>query len=98
MTTIEQGELQRTLANFLPFYVNKPFSESPRIDVAALRQDVGFSHETVYRWLNTDKLSTTQVDRIVATANAPANLAVLQILDRRAPTREDFNKFLYVKA
>lgn len=87
----KNAPLYRALVDFLPFYLNK----RGNLNVRALKDDVGRSHETVYQWLRDNKLSPTNVKRLVEIAHRPENLAELKRLGRKPPENSDFSQFVF---
>ena len=89
------GPLYRKLVHVLPIYAQDPFSDSPTLNVQKLREAAGKSHEAVYKWLRSSRLTPENADLLVRLANSPENQAILTRLDREFPTRKDFETFVY---
>jgi hypothetical protein len=90
-----KGPLYVKLATVLPAFVQDPFSATPKLKVLPLCAAINHSHEAVYRWLRSGKITPGGVTAIVAVANKPQNLSALKALDRVPPTREDFTDFIF---
>jgi hypothetical protein len=90
-----KGALYKKLVEVLPAYAQDPFSKTPTLNVQRLREAVDKSHEAVYKWLRSSRLTPPNVDAIVELANSTVNLAALKQLGRKPPTREDFLQFVF---
>lgn len=92
------GLLHAKLVTVLPLYVRDPFSDAPRLDVPRLHRALKLSHEAVYRWLRSDRISPKNVERIVALSNADENRSILDKLGRTPPVLKDFSDFIFAAA
>lgn len=95
MTNWAAGPLHAALVAALPIFVKEPFSTAPRLNIPELKKAVGKSHETVYKWLRTNRLNPRNAQRLVDLANTRDNVAVLRQLGRSAPRIEDFSRFVF---
>lgn len=89
------GPLHKALVNALPAFVKEPFSENPKLNIPRLKDALGKSHETIYKWLRSSKLRPCNLEQLILLANSDENLAVLSKMKRKAPKREDFSRFLF---
>lgn len=94
-TNWANGALHAALVIVLPTFVKEPFSSAPRLNIPELKDALGRSHETVYKWLRTNRLNPRNAQRLVDLANSEANLAVLRKLGRKPPKIEDFSRFVF---
>lgn len=89
------GPLHAALVSVLPTFVKEPFSSTPRLNIPELKKAIGKSHETVYKWLRTNRLNPRNAQRLVDLAHAESNVTVLKQLGRNPPEIGDFNRFVY---
>lgn len=89
------GPLYAALVKFLPTFVQDLHSEKPKLNVRRLHKAVRKSHEGVYKWLRTDRLTPKNAEALVSLANEPSNLEVLASLKRTPPTINDFMQFVF---
>lgn len=89
------GPLYKKLVIVLPIFAQDPFSESPRLNVVKLKEAAKKSHEAVYKWLRSSRLTPENADLLVNLANTLENQSILTKLDRPFPTRKDFETFVY---
>jgi hypothetical protein len=98
VTTIDDfkdGPLYKKLIQVLPIFVLDPFSETARFNVQRLIEATGKSHEAVYKWLRSSKLTPDNATMLVGIASSEANVAVLTTLNRPTPTLQDFLPFVF---
>ena len=88
------GPLYQLMFDALPTYHTK----SGILDVLTLKDELKRSHEAVYKWLRTSRLTPENVRRIRGVINQPGNLAALSKLKRKAPDLREFDAFLYADA
>lgn len=93
LTEWDNNPLNLFLKRILPLYVTPTFN---RLDVHRLRKDLDppKSHEAIYKWLRSDKLTTSNVDALLRLANSPANLAARGARAKKL-THQDFHPFLF---
>lgn len=89
------GPLYKKLVQVLPIFVQDPFSEAPSLNVQKLREATAKSHEAVYKWLRSSRLTPENATLIVNLANRTDNVAILAKLDREPPTINDFHPFVF---
>jgi len=89
------GQLYKTLVQVLPTYVQDPFAETPTLNVQRLREAMGKSHEAVYKWLRSSRLTPPNATQLVELANRDDNLKALSSLGRKPPTIQDFMPFVF---
>ncbi len=89
------GPLHQALVACLPTFVKEPFSASPRLDIPKLHKAIEKSHETVYKWLRSNRLNPRNAQKLVDLANTDANVAVLKQLGRKPPSVEGFSRFVF---
>lgn len=65
------------------------------LDVLQLARDLKKSHEAVYKWLRSSKLTPGNADAIRALAIAEPNAALLLAAGKPLPERKDFDVFVY---
>lgn len=94
-TDIKDGALYKALTGFLPTFTKDPFSAEPDLNVQRLKEATGKSHEAIYKWLRSSKLTPTNAKLLVDLANSEENTRVLAALQRKPPTFRDFDAFVY---
>jgi hypothetical protein len=87
--------LYRALVDYLPTFVDNPFTAEPTLNVPKLCVAIGKSHEGVYKWLSAGKIIPANALLIVDLAKSDDNLAALKQLGREAPKIEDFVPLFY---
>lgn len=93
----KDGALYKALVSYLPLYVKEPFSDEAQLDVEKLRGALPRkkSHEAVYKWLRSSKLTPENASMLIELANTAANRKALTALNREPPSRRDFDAFVY---
>ena len=86
-----EGVLYGVLLRKLPLYKR----EDGNLDVRRLRIDLKMSHEGVYKWLRSGRLSPAAVGKLVDLSNSPANLEKLAENSEAPATRDDFVDFIF---
>lgn len=80
-------------------YLNQifPLARTKRglLDVYGLRAPLGKTHESIYKWLRSSRLTPENASRLCAHANTPENVAALAADGRLPPTIEDFHRFVF---
>lgn len=94
-SNIANGALYKWLVFILPTFVRDPFSDDPSLNVQELREAVGKSPETVYKWLRKNRLTTSNAKRIYSLSHSAENQKVLASLGRTPPVIRDFDRFVY---
>lgn len=89
------GDLYKKLVEVLPTYVQDPFAAKPSLNVQRLRDAVGKSHEAVYKWLRSSRLTPANAKELVELANREENQKILRTLGRTPPTIQDFMPFVF---
>lgn len=89
------GPLYKKLVQVLPAYVQDPFTDNASLNVQRLRSAMGKSHEAVYKWLRSSRLTPTNAEQLVALANGDKNASALASLGRKPPTLSDFLPFVF---
>lgn len=65
------------------------------LDVRKLKADLGKSHERVYQWLRTSRLTPANAMAVCKLANSEKNVAALTEAGRNPPEIRDFDRFVY---
>lgn len=94
-TDFKDGALYKALVTHLPVFAKKPFDTASDLDVQALKEATGKSHEAVYKWLRSSKLTPANAQALVKLANSDDNVRVLTALGRTPPTLQDFHSFVF---
>jgi len=94
-TDITESPLYKKLVQVLPIFVKNPFSDNPRLNVAALYGETGMSNEGTYKWFRNHRLTPQNATMLLSIATREKNLAILKTLGRKAPTLEDFAPFVF---
>lgn len=63
------------------------------LDVQRLKADLGKSHEAIYKWLRSGKLTPDNARELVRVASIESNAAALAAANRDTPVFEDFCPF-----
>lgn len=86
----DQGPLNLFLKRIFPSYIT-PYQ---RLDVQRLRGDLtpAKSHEAVYKWLRSSRLTPENAQALLRLANSPENLATR---GNQALTIRDFDEFVF---
>lgn len=96
--SLTDGPLYKTLVKFLPTMVQDPFSDEPKLNIRRLHSAVGMSHEGVYKWLRSSRLTPENVDCLLDLAKREVNVQALRTLGRTIPTIQDFVPFVFTAA
>lgn len=101
--TAPSPDLRTFLITVLPGFTTQPFRcvscghehGDVELIVSKLHEAIGMSHETVYRWLRTNRMSPRSAQRVVELAGSEENAPLLTRLGQPAPTVEDFSRYVF---
>lgn len=89
----KDGALNKLLVHFLPAFTDAPFADGGDLKIDTLKKEVDRSHEAIYRWLRSGRLTIDNAKRLHGAALQPENLKALAALNRQPPTIRDFEPF-----
>lgn len=94
-SSLIDGTLYKALAQFLPRYTQNPFVAEPSLNVGLLHTELKKSHEAVYKWLRSSRLTPANATALVGLANRADNVKVLATMGRTPPKIDDFMPFVF---
>lgn len=65
------------------------------LDVQRLKTELGMSHEAIYKWLRSSKLTPSNAKALIELSTSESNLLALEKLGREPMKLEDFAKFVF---
>lgn len=83
------------LYNFLVQNFPNHLTDRGALNVKKLHTDIGCSHERVYQWLRTSRMTPGNARAVFNLANSQENLAALAAAGRNPPEIRDFDRFVY---
>lgn len=87
------GALYSTFCDVFPDYRTKRgfFDVKRFMDEPEIRK----SHEAVYKWFRSAKLTPANANAVINLANTAPNVAALALVGRVPPTIDDFKQFVF---